>query len=173
MSKKVSSYLLGVFEDDEVVIKAVKKIREQGYNVHEVYSPYPLHGIDPALGYKRSKMPIAAFLFGFAGFSFATWMQLYMSGFDWPLNIGGKPFFAWPSYVPIMFELTVLIGALGMVATFLVSSNLKPVGYKNPLDLRATDDKIIVAFDRAKINVERVTELLKEYGASEINAKEL
>lgn len=152
---------------------AIPKVREAGTSIDEVYSPYPIHGIDDKLGYKRSRLPIAAFLFGVAGFSFAVWMQVYMMGVDWPMNIGGKPNFAIPSFVPISFELTVLISALGMVATFLIISDLKPYAIPEPLDVRSTDDKFIMAIVNNGSNADEVSSLLKSNGAIEVNQKEV
>ena len=166
------NYILGVFDDEDVVMSAIPKIREAGTKIEEVYSPFPIHGIDDKLGIKRSKLPIAAFLFGLAGFSFAVWMQTYMLGFDWPMNIGGKPNIPFPSFVPVSFELTVLISALGMVGTFFVVSNLKPVKIE-PLDVRSTDDKFIMAIENNNIDVDAVTNLLKSNGAIEVNHKEV
>ena len=167
------NYILGVFDDEDIVMSAIPKIREAGTKIEEVFSPFPIHGIDDKLGIKRSRLPIAAFLFGLAGFSFAVWMQTYMLAFDWPMNIGGKPNFAFPSFVPVSFELTVLIASLGMVGTFFVVSNLKPVAIPEPLDIRSTDDKFIMAIENKNIDVDAVTSLLKSNGAIEVNQKEV
>ena len=164
------SYILGVFDDEDVLMSAIPKVRESGTKIEEVYSPFPIHGIDAKLGIKRSRLPIAAFLFGLAGLAFAMWMQIWMLGFDWPLNIGGKPNIPYPSFVPVAFELTVLVSALGMVATFFVVSNLKPVVIE-PLDVRSTDDKFIMAIENKNLDLEVVTSLLKSNGAIEVNQK--
>ena len=80
MAKGVN-YIVGVYGDDgDVLLKAVKSIREAGVKIHEVYSPFPVHGIDEALGYERSRLPKAAFMFGALGFSFALIMQFWMLG---------------------------------------------------------------------------------------------
>lgn len=167
------NYILGVFDDEDVLMSAIPKIREAGTKIEEVYSPFPIHGIDDKLGIKRSRLPIAAFLFGLCGFSFAVWMQTYMLAFDWPMNIGGKPNFALPSFVPVSFELTVLIASLGMVGTFFVVSNLKPFAIPEPLDVRSTDDKFIMAIENNHIDIEAVITLLKSNGAIEVNHKEV
>ena len=170
---KSKSYILGVYDNEEVLLSAVTKVRDTGVKIDEVYSPYPIHGIDPLLGYKMSRLPIAAFLFGLAGLSFAVWMQVWMLGFDWPLLIGGKPHLSFPSFVPVSFELTVLIASLGMVATFLIVSGLKPSLDIKVLDERITDDKIVMAIDASNVNTEEVSALLKESGAIEVNNKVL
>lgn len=166
-------FILGVYNDDDILIKAVKKIRAGKVQIHDVFSPYPLHGIDEALGYKRSRLPKAAFIFGVIGFLFAVLLQFWTMGVDWPMIIGGKNFTSIPPFVPIMFELTVLLSALGMVGTFMIASNLKP--YKKPriFDPRITDDKLVIAIDLAKnpLSKEDISSLIKETGAEEVNEK--
>ncbi len=167
-------YIVGVYGDDESTLKAVKSIREAGLKIHEVFSPFPIHGIDDALGYKRSRLPKAAFMFGTLGFALALTMQFWMMGFDWPMIIGGKNFASLPPFVPVTFELTVLLSALGMVGTFMVASNLKP--YKRPriFDERITDNKHVIAIDLGenKLSKKEITDLVSKTGAEEVNEKQ-
>lgn len=168
-------FLIGVYEDDEATIAAVRSVRAAGVKVHEVYSPFPIHGIDDALGYKRSRLPIAAFMFGATGLTCAALLQTLTLGVDWRMNIGGKPHIAPPDFVPISFEGTVLCAALGMVGTFLVASKLGPGSKKMVLDPRASDDKFILAIDLEKnagMSELQITEILKGSGASEVHQKE-
>jgi hypothetical protein len=167
------NFLLGIYEDEDVLLSAIKKIRAVGVKIHEVYSPYPVHGLDEALGYKRSRLPIAAFMFGFLGTTLALIMQSYMMAIDWPMIIGGKNY-ASVTFVPVTFELTVLISALGMVGTFLVVSNMKPWGKARIFDKRSTDDKHVMAIDldKNKVAVEEITNILNDSGASEVNSKQ-
>lgn len=166
-------YLLGVYGDEDILLKAIKSIREGGIKIHEAFSPYPVHGIDDVLGYKRSRMPKAAFLFGALGLSLALLMQFWMMGYDWQMIIGGKNFASLPPFVPVSFEFTVLLSALGMVGTFLVASDLKP--YKKPkiFDIRITDDKHVIAIDLAenKLSKEEIIEIVAQTGAEEVNEK--
>lgn len=173
--EKEKSFLLGVFEDEDVLLHAVENIRTKGVKIHEVFSPFPVHGLDEALGYKRSRLPIAAFLFGMTGTSLAIFMMFWMQAIDWPMIIGGKPYAPFPTFIPIAFEATVLIAAFGMVGTFLLVSNLKPYGKPRIYDIRSTDDKHIVAVDlvaNSKRNIEEIGRVLKDAGASEINRKD-
>ena len=167
------NFLLGIYEDEDVLLSAIKKIRAGGVKIHEVYSPYPVHGLDEALGYKRSRLPIAAFMFGFLGTTLALIMQSYMMAIDWPMIIGGKNY-ASVTFVPVTFELTVLISALGMVGAFLVVSNMKPWGKVRIFDKRSTDDKHVMAIDldENKAAVEEITSILNDSGASEVNSKQ-
>src|SRR5688572_15142156 len=169
------NFILGVFSDEDVLVSAVTSVRGRGVKIHEVYSPFPVHGLDEALGYKRSRLPIAAFLFGLTGLSLAFFMMWWMQGVDWPMIIGGKPYAPFPTFIPIGFECTVLISAFGMVGTFLLVSNLKPYGKPRIFDIRSTDDKHIVVLDLAanhKRSIEDLSKVLKNAGVSEINRKD-
>ncbi len=172
---KNNNYLVGVFNDDEILLKAVKHVKEAGVKIHECYTPYPVHGLGDALGYKRSKLPVAAFMFGILGTSLALLMQFYMMGIDWPMIIGGKDYTSLPTFFPVTFELTVLLSAFGMVITFLVISDLRPYGKTKVFDLRATDDKHIMAIDisKNKTAIEEIRKVLQESGAAEVNEKTL
>jgi hypothetical protein len=170
-----SNYLTGVYEDEDVLLTAIKKIREGGVKIHEVYSPFPVHGIEDALGYRRSRLSIVAFLFGLLGTTLALTMQLGMMSVDWPMIIGGKDYAPIPAFIPVTFELTVLLASFGMVGTFFVISNLKPWGKPKLFDKRITDDKHIIAVDIAKNTIKEaaISKLLKDNGASEVNKKTL
>ncbi len=167
------NFLVGIYEDEDVLISAVKKIRANGVKIHEVFTPYPVHGLDEALGYKRTRLPIAAFMFGFLGTALALLIQSYMMATDWPMIIGGKNY-ASVTYVPVTFELTVLLSALGMVGTFLVVSNMKPWGKARIFDERSTDNKHVMAIDldENKASTEVITNILNENGASEVKPKQ-
>ena len=173
MSSTSEKYLVGIFDDEDILLHGVDGIRDKGVKIHEVYTPFPVHGLDEALGYKRSRLPIAAFLFGLTGTILALTMQIWMLGFDWPMIIGGKNFVSLPPFIPVTFELTVLLSALGMVATFFIVSDMKP--YKTPrsYDIRSTDDKHVMAINLAsnKLSKEDISRILKDNGASEVNEK--
>lgn len=168
------NFVVGIFDDEDILLDGVEKVRDNGVKIHEVYSPFPVHGLDEALGYKRSRLPIAAFLFGMVGTSLALTMQIWMLGYDWPMIIGGKNFASLPPFIPVTFELTVLLAALGMVATFMIVSDMKPYKWPRQFDLRSTDDKHVMAIDlalnagKSKDDIKRI---LKEAGASEANDK--
>ena len=167
-------FVLGVFDDEDVLLHAVEEVRASGVKIDEVYSPYPVHGLDEVLGYKRSRLPIAAFLFGMLGTSLALTMQFYMMRFDWPMIIGGKDYAAFPDFIPVTFEMTVLLAAFGMVGVFMISSNLKPWAQPRIFDVRSTDDKHIMAIDIATnsaIDLAKIEGILKSSGATEVNKK--
>lgn len=168
------NFVVGIFDNEDILLEGVEKIRGNGVKIHEVYSPFPVHGLDEVLGYKRSRLPIAAFLFGMTGTSLALTMQIWMLGYDWPMIIGGKNFASLPPFIPVTFELTVLLGALGMVATFMIVSDMKPYKWPRQFDLRSTDDKHVMAIDlalNAGKSKDEIKRILKEAGASEANDK--
>lgn len=137
-------YLLGVYDDEQPVLKAVKDIRAEGIEVADVFSPFPIHGLDALMGFNRSRLPRVAFWAGFVGCGLAILMMTYMLVWDWPMDIGGKPHFSFPAFIPITFELTVLISALTMVGAYLYVNRLKP-GIKAELaDIRQTNDRIVI-----------------------------
>jgi hypothetical protein len=168
------NFLVGVFDDEDVLLTGVTSIRQSGVKIHEVYSPFPVHGLDEVLGYKRTRLPIAAFMFGITGTSLALFTQVWMLGYDWPMIIGGKNFASLPPFVPVIFEFTVLLAALGMVGTFMIASDLKPYKWPRQYDIRSTEDKHIMAIDLAlnkgKSKAE-IASILKAAGASEVNEK--
>jgi hypothetical protein len=170
---KGSDFLVGIYDDEDVLLQGIKGIRDKGVKIHEVYSPFPVHGIEDALGYKRSRLSIVAFIFGLLGTSLALTMQVGMMTIDWPMIIGGKDYFPLPSFIPVTFELTVLLSALGMVGTFLIISDLKPWGKPKLFDIRITDDKHVMAIDLStnKMDEKAINDLLKSNGASEVNKK--
>ncbi len=163
-------YLVGIFDDEDALIPAVKSIRKKGIKIHEVYTPYPVHDLEHYLGYKRTRLAKAAFMFGALGTFLAILMQTYMLGFAWPMVIGGKDFVAPPDFVPVTFELTVLLSALGMVGTFLVSNGLGPGQKAKMFDPRSTDDKFVMAIelDRNKdFSKDDLEKVLTDLGVSE------
>lgn len=167
------NYLVGIFDDEDVLLHAVENIRDKGVKIKEVYSPFPVHGLDEALGYRRTRLPIAAFLFGMTGTITALSTQIWMLGFDWPMIIGGKNFFSIPPFIPVTFEFTVLLSAFGMAGTFLVVSDMKPYKWPRMYDNRSTDDKHVMAIDLGanKISKDEIRQILKSNGASEVNEK--
>lgn len=170
MGKK---YILGVFDDEITLLDSIKTIRSKGLKIDEVLTPFAVHGMEDAMGWERSRIPIVGFVFGALGTATALIGMGWILVSDWPQNFGGKPHFALPALIPITFELAVLFAAISMVAAFLISCNLGP-GITNPiLDKRITDDKFLISFDITKNNVDvkAIKSILKETGASEVNEK--
>ena len=171
---KNTNFLVGIFHDEDILIKAVKTIRSKGVKIHEVYTPYPVHFLEDALGYKRSVLPRVAFGFGFLGFSLAILMQTWMMGIDWPMIIGGKSYLAIPDFVPVTFEMTVLLSAFGMGFTFFVMRGLYPHSVPRVFDRRSTDDKHVMAIDLGKNTIaqEDIQSMLHDLQAEEVFRKD-
>ena len=163
-------FVVGCFEEESVLFEAVNKVRKGGYKLHDVYTPFPIHGLDTEMGLRDTSIHTAGFVYGITGttvgLSFITWVFTY----DWPMNIGGKPFFALPAWIPIMFELTILFAAVGMVLTFCYLCQLAPFVKKHHFHLRSTDDKFVMVIEATpKTNDDVVTGFLESIGATEVN----
>ncbi|MFZ5970620.1 MAG: DUF3341 domain-containing protein [Bacteroidota bacterium] len=167
------NFVVGVFNDEDVLLHAVEHVREKGVKIHEVFTPFPVHGLDEALGYTRTRLPIAAFLFGMTGTCLALFTQIWMLGYDWPMIIGGKNHASLPPFIPVTFEFTVLCAAFGMVITFFIVSDMKPYKWPRQFDVRSTDDKHVMAIDLAtnKLSKDEIARILKDNGAIEVNDK--
>lgn len=166
-------YILGSFGDPDEMMHGIDKLQENNIKIHDVYTPMPIHGIENKLGVKRSRLDIAAFCFGITGTITMLSFVYFATTIDWPVNIGGKPHFALTDFIPITFELTILFCAFGLVGSYYASTHLFPGRAPRVMDLRATNDRFIIAID-AKENAEhsKIDDLLKEAGALEVKYNE-
>ncbi len=173
MSRKL---IHGFYNDDDVLLVGVKTLREKGIRIREVYTPFPVHGLDRAMGLAPTRLSIAGFLYGVLGLTFAVSMMYYMMIVDWPQDIGGKPNFTYlanmPAFVPIMFECTVLFTGHLMVITFLVRNGMFPGRERQNPDVRTTDDLFLVEIE-SDGNTDEIVKTLEATGTVEINEKEL
>lgn len=164
-------YIVGLFDDDEVLLKAVSKVKAQGLDIHEVVTPFPVHGLDEALGIKPSRLHTVGFAAGFTGATLALSYITWISVFNYPTNYGGKPFFALPSYIPVTFEITVLSAAVTMVVAFFIRSGLSVFATPKIYDERTTDDLFGMAFhiteETSADDITRINEALKACGVVE------
>lgn len=168
MSTKVLHVL---YNDDDVLMDAVKTTRAAHHHIEEVYTPFPVHGLDKAMGLKPTRLAICSFIYGLCGLAFATYMMNYIMIQDWPQDIGGKPSFSYiqnmPAFVPIMFELTVFFAAHLMVITFFLRSKLWPFKKAENPDVRTTDDHLLMEV-ALHGNEEEAVEFFKNTGAVEV-----
>lgn len=128
------------FKTPQEILSAAQSARAKGLQNFDAYTPFPIHGMDEALGLKQSIVPWATFLGGATGFLSAAALQYWTSAVDWPINVGGKPYASWPAFIPILFELTVLLAGLA-TAFFMFFLNGLPNFKANPFDPRMTDDR--------------------------------
>ena len=172
MSNKV---IHALYNDDGVLMDAVKQTRLAHHHIEEVYTPFPVHGLDKAMGLAPTRIAICAFLFGLTGLSFATWLMNNIMIQDWPQDIGGKPSFSYiqnmPAFVPIMFEETVFFAAHLMVITFYMRSKLWPFKVAENPDVRTTDDHFLMEV-AVNNNESELTSFLQSTGAVEVKVVE-
>jgi len=163
------------YNDDDILMQAVKKIRAAKHHIDEVYCPFPVHGLDKALGLAPTRIAITSFIYGCVGLIVAILMMNYMMISDWPQDIGGKPSFSYtenmPAFIPIMFEMTVFFAAHLMVITFYLRSRLWPFKKAENPDIRTTDDHFLMEIE-VHGNEKELKELLLDTGAVEINSIE-
>ena len=167
----VKKFVVACYDDEATLFPAVEKVKDSGYKIHDVYTPFPVHGLDVAMGLAPTRIAITSFLYGLVGLVVSVVLMNYIMIEDWPQNIGGKPSFSYienmPAFVPIMFELTVFFAAHLMVITFYLRSRMWPFKKAENPDVRTTDDHFLMEIS-AGANVEEQLELLKDTGAVEI-----
>mgnify|MGYP001084343207 CR=1 FL=1 len=169
---ETSKVIHAIYNDDDVLMAAVKKVKAERYHIEEIYTPFHIHGLDKAMGLAPTRIAIVSFMFGCVGLIVAVVMMNYMMISDWPQDIGGKPSFSYienmPAFVPIMFELTVFFAAHLMVITFYLRSRMWPFKKSENPDPRTTDDHFLMEI-AVHGNQSELESLLKETGAVEIN----
>lgn len=167
-----SKVIHALYTDDDVLLSAVKTVKAEKHHIEEIFTPFPVHGLDKAMGLEPTRIAIAAFMYGCVGLIVATTMMNYIMIEDWPQDIGGKPSFSYlenmPAFVPIMFELTVFFAAHLMVITFYLRSRMWPLKKAENPDPRTTDDHFLIEISTDK-PVAGLKKLLKDSGAVEIN----
>ncbi|MCH7535097.1 MAG: DUF3341 domain-containing protein [Bacteroidetes bacterium] len=150
MSKSIHA----LYDDEQLLLKAAKELVGKGVHVSDVFSPFPIHGLDPIIGIKKTRLAICAFLFGITGTTLALAGMWYFMVAAWPgINVGGKPNFHLyenlPAFIPIVFEFTVLCASHGMALTFFLRNwTLPGVKAINP-DPRTTNDKFLMIIDES------------------------
>jgi hypothetical protein len=171
MKYRNKEVIYGLYNDEEDLLKAVKSANAKHLDIMDVYSPFPVHGLDPLLGLAESRLHITGFIYGMIGLLTAFLGMTWIFTKDWPIIFGGKPYWSVPAFIPITFEMTVLFASIGMVVTFYVVCGLGP-GVVNPtLDDRITDDKFCIAFDKAHVDPSDAESFFSETGADEVNSK--
>ena len=167
--------IYAIYDDEEILIEGIKKLKSNNVKIHEVYTPFPVHGLDKVLGLKFSRLGVCAFIYGMCGLCFAMLMMGYMMTIDWPQIIGGKPNFSFfdniPTFIPIMFECTVLFSAHLLALTFMFRSKLFPGAKSRNPDPRTTDDKFLVEL-HVDDNYNDIINLVKKTNVSEIKTSD-
>ena len=172
MADGIKKFVVGSFDDENILFPAVKNVRRAGYKIHDVYTPFPIHGLDHAMGLRETSIHTAGFVYGITGTTTALSCISWILVKDWPLIFGGKPHFSLPAWIPITFELTVLFSAVGMVLTFCYLCQLAPFVKKHVFHPRATDDLFTMVIECTnQTNESEVQAFLQNAGAKDINVQ--
>ena len=168
MAKKMGG-VAGIWLDDHELVKACAKVRDAGYKKFDAITPFPVHGIEEAIGIPRSWIPWVTFAMGLTGACAGLALQYWTSAVSWPINVGGKPFFSGPAFIPVTFELTILFAALSSVGTLIVACGLPKID--PPIidpDLTSHKFAIFIPETEANYDAARAEQLLKSLGAVEV-----
>lgn len=174
MASDTKKVLYGLYNDEEDLKTAVKAAGAAHLDILDVYTPFPVHGLDPILGLKESRLHQLGFIYGAIGASFGFGLMSWVSTRDWPIVFGGKPYWSVPAFIPITFEMTVLFAAWGMTLTFYTICGMWPGVKAKTLDNRITDNKFCIAFDVTGADDNKADDLRSFFGktgADEVNVK--
>ena len=164
------TYILGVYDQEETLLKAFRKMNEEGVEIEDVFTPYPVHEVLEKHG-RKSRITIVGWFYGFFAALGVLAFLFYTAVLDWPLNYGGKPSNAFPSFLVITIVLTIFSITILSLFTFSVRANLWPSNEKPIYHDQATDDKFVILVNKTKVDAGRATTLLKTAGATEVIEK--
>ncbi|MEN6456741.1 MAG: DUF3341 domain-containing protein [Prolixibacteraceae bacterium] len=165
----MNKYMVGVFNDEFDLVKAFDQVKASGNKIDEVFTPYPIHEVIVKMG-KRTRISHAAFFYGVFGAASLLGFMYFASVISWPLNFGGKPTNAFPSFLVITIVGTILVVTILTLLTFSFRAQVFPGKKPDIVDLRATNDKFILVVDSnaPEFQPEQVEKLLKDNGALEV-----
>ncbi|MCS6933816.1 MAG: DUF3341 domain-containing protein [Chitinophagales bacterium] len=166
-----NKFVVGLWDHEEVYLHAVEHIRHKGIEIYDSLTPFPVHGLEDALGLKETRLHTAGFMFGATGATLALSFMTWVMTTNYPINFGGKPYWPVPSFIPITFEMTVLFAAWGMTLTYLVRNKLWPGRVPRIYDKRTTDDRFALVFNAENLNEAQIAELkevCRKEGAVEV-----
>jgi hypothetical protein len=170
----VDTYLVATFSDPDKLVRAVAPVRRENFRIFDVYSPFPIHGLDVAMGIRPTRLPWVTLLAGLTGLTLALTFQFYTQVLDFPLNVGGKPDNSTLAFVPISFELTVLFGGLCTAAALLLRAKLYPGKRARLIAGGITNDTFALVLRKPlePFDTRRACKILEDCGASEVEEKE-
>ena len=174
----MSKAIYALYDDDEIMVEGAKSILSKNIRIKDVYSPFPIHGLENVLGIKWTRLAITAFLYGLTATTLALIGMYYFMIEDWPMNIGGKPsmnlYQNLPAFIPITFEFNVLCAAHGMAITYFVRNGLFPgMPARNPHP-RTTDDHFAIEImkdENCGISDDEIRTILQDTNPVEIFEK--
>ena len=169
-SSMPNDFLVATFSDAETLMRAVQAVRAEGFRIYDTYAPYPIHEMDRAMDIRRSRLPWVTLLAGILGLTFAIGFQFYAAVLDWPLNVGGKPDNSTLAFIPISFEIPVLLGGLTTVAALFFRTRLYPGKREHLMAERVTNDTFALALrKRDGFDMRRAREVLERAGADQLS----
>ena len=172
-SQQYTKGIAGIWDDESKVVQAASKTRESGFTKFEAISPYPIHGMEEACGIKRSWIPWVTFVAGCVGLTCGLLLTWWTSAVDWAVNIGGKPFFSLPAFIPIMFELTILFAALSSVGALFYAVKIPRIDPPSiDPDLSSHKFAIFIPFGDTGYDESKIEKMFKELGALEVKKTE-
>lgn len=168
-----NNFIVGIFDDEDKLVVAAKSFKKAGVKIHDIYTPFPVHGLDEVLDISRSRLPKVTFFAGLFGLILAIVFQIWTSAFAWPIDVGGKPMLSIPAFIPVAFEITILFGALTTVAAFFFRSRLFPSKEVVLLSELQTDYKFVLVLNSETpgSDLTKFDTQLKEYGALEVRVQ--
>jgi len=163
--------VLAQYENPATLFHACEKVRDAGYQAWDACTPFPVHGLDKAMGVKNTILPWIVLVVGIGGSAFMLWFQIYSMGDLYPFIVGGKPLFSMPAFVPVWYEITVLSACLtAFFGNWILNGLPRPhhPAFQSKAFERVTDDKffIMVEATDAKFDRERTKALLRATGAT-------
>lgn len=167
---ETQQYIVGVYEDEEILVSAARAFKDKGVKIQEVFTPYPIHEI-LHIQEGKSRLITMAYIYGWIGAILILAFLYYTAVIDWPLNYGGKPVNSFPSFVFVSLIFIILFITIMSLTTFIARAKIFPGKKAEVIDPRATDDKFVFVFDRKNVDQQEVEKLLKETGAVEVYNK--
>lgn len=169
MAQRGLGGIAGIWTDEHAVVKAAAMTREKGYTKFDAITPYPVHGMEEACGIKRSWIPYVTFVAALVGLLSGLWLTWWTSAVNWPINVGGKPFFSLPAFIPIMFELTILFAALCSVGALFYVTKMPRIDPPTiDPDLSSHKFAIFIPQNDTGYDEAKIQSLFKEMGAVEV-----
>jgi hypothetical protein len=165
-----NKFLVATFSDPDQLVRAVRIVRASNFRIYDVYAPYPVHNLEHTMGLRRTRLPWVTAIVGASALLLAGCFQFYAAVLDWPLNVGGKPDNSSLAFVPICFELTVLLGGLSIVAALLFRTRLFPGKRERLPAPGVTNDQFALVLRQrtADFDAARATSLMEESGADDV-----
>jgi len=171
MSRRI---FVSVYEREEDILGVAKAARARGLTIVDIYSPYAVHGLEQAAGFRPSRLPWVCFLLGLTGAVLKVWFEFWTSAQSWPINVGGKPWNSLPAFIPVTFEVMVLFAGLSTVLALFIASRLWPGKQASLPCLGITDDRFALLLEEtdATFDPGEVRELCERFNTVHMEERE-